>query len=72
MRAILYAKNGCAFCDEIRRDLGERGVAYEEIDIDVRRETIPELLKLTRGKRVVPVLVDAEGIHVAPRGGSPF
>ena len=72
MRALLYVKTGCKFCDEIRRSLEDEGIAYEEIDVTDRRETIPEVLKLTRGRRVVPVLVDAKGVHVAPRGGSPF
>ena len=72
MRALLYVKTGCKFCDEMRRSLEDEGIAYEEIDVADRRETIPELLKLTRGKRIVPVLVDAKGVHVAPRGGSPF
>ena len=72
MRALLYVKNGCEHCVEMRRSLDDAGIAYDEINVSERRETIPELLKLTRGKRVVPVLVDAAGIHVAPRGGSPF
>ena len=37
-----------------------------------RPEVIPELMKLTGGRRIVPVIVDAAGIHVAPAGGSAF
>ena len=72
MRALLYVKTGCELCEEMRRGLAEAGVVYDEINVSERREKIPELLKLTRGKRVVPVLVDAAGIHVAPRGGAAF
>jgi glutaredoxin len=72
MRALLYVKNDCKLCEELRKSLEDAGVAYEEINVSERREKIPELLKLTRGKRVVPVLVDAAGIHVAPRGGADF
>jgi glutaredoxin len=69
MRAILYVKTGCPFCAEMRRGLDGAGVAYDEVNVSERREAIPELLKLTRGKRIVPVLVDDDGIHVAPQGG---
>ena len=70
--ALLYVKAGCAHCDVIRADLVRRGVAFREIDVGARPETIPELLKLTRGRRVVPVLVEDGRIAVAPQGGSSF
>lgn len=65
-------KSDCAFCEEMRRSLHERGTEYEEVNIEKQRAAVPELLKLTKGERIVPVLVDAAGIHVAPEGGSPF
>jgi hypothetical protein len=43
-----------------------------EIDVGTRRAALPELLKLTGGRRVVPVIVDESGVHVAPEGGSEF
>jgi hypothetical protein len=33
---------------------------------------VPELLKLTGRKRIVPVFVDGTKIEVAPDGGSAF
>ena len=36
------------------------------------REVVPELLKLTKGRRIVPVLVEGARISVAPDGGSEF
>ena len=63
-------KAGCPHCAAARADLLERGVAFREIDVATRRETIPELLKLTAGRRIVPVLVEDGQILVAPKGGS--
>ena len=71
-RTILYRKADCPHCDDARRDLAAAGVEIEEFDVCAQPEVIPELLKLTRGRRVVPVWVDAQGVHVAPRGGSSF
>lgn len=71
-RTILYRKAGCPYCDDVRRELAASGTEVEEIDVVARREVVPELLKLTRGRRVVPVWVDGQGVHVAPRGGSSF
>jgi glutaredoxin len=71
-RTILYRKADCPYCDAARRALAHDGAEVEEIDVTLRREVVPELLKLTRGRRVVPVWVDARGVHVAPNGGSSF
>jgi glutaredoxin len=69
---LLYTMAGCPHCDAMRVALAARGAAVEEIDIGTRREAIPELLKLTRGRRVVPVVVDGGRILVAPEGGTAF
>ena len=69
---LLYTKSGCPHCDAARAALAARNVPVEEIDIGVRRAAIPELLKLTRGRRVVPVIVEEGTILVAPQGGSTF
>ncbi len=69
---LLYSRTGCAHCDAKRSELAARGVAVRELNVDERPEVIPELLKLTRGRRVVPVVVEAGRIVVAPDGGSDF
>jgi glutaredoxin 3 len=70
--ATLYTKGDCQFCAAARIDLARRGVPYTEIDVARYPERIPELLKLTGGKRVVPVIVDGAGIQVALSGGTSF
>ena len=69
---VLYVKTGCPFCAAQRDALAARGVAWREVNVSERPETIPELLKVTRGRRVVPVIVEGGRIAVAPAGGSPF
>lgn len=70
--ALLYVRAGCDFCDRQRAELAARGVAVREIDVGQRPEVIPELLKLTGGRRIVPVVVEDGRIAVAPAGGSAF
>ena len=69
---LLYTTSGCPHCDAMRAALAARGVTVDEIDVGVRRELVPELLKLTGGRRVVPVVVEDGEILVAPEGGTPF
>ena len=69
---LLYTKTGCAFCDAKRAELAARGVAVREIDVGRRPEAVVELLKLTGGRRIVPVVVECGAVAVAPDGGSAF
>ena len=69
---LLYTRTGCPFCAARRAELAARGMPFREIDVSAQPEAIPELLKLTRGRRVVPVTVDGARIEIAPDGGSPF
>jgi glutaredoxin len=68
----LYAIQGCPHCDRQRAALVARGLAFQEIDVAQHPEVVPELLKLTKGRRVVPVVVEGARISVALDGGSTF
>lgn len=72
MTVVLYVQAGCAFCDAARAALAARDVRVVEVDVGRERQSIPELLKLTGGRRVVPVIVEGGKIAVAPEGGSEF
>jgi glutaredoxin len=68
-RATLYVETGCPSCDAKRRELQAAGMPFTEVNVTEHPEAIPELLKLTGGRRIVPVLVDGACIEVAPQGG---
>jgi glutaredoxin len=69
---LLYTKTGCAFCEAERAGLAARGATVREVNVTERPDAVAELLKLTRGRRVVPVVVEGGRIAIAPRGGSSF
>jgi len=69
---LLYTKTGCPHCDAKRAELAARGVAVREINVSEHPEAVPELLKVTRGRRIVPVVVEGGRIEIAPEGGSSF
>lgn len=71
-RITLYTRAGCRYCAAKREELAARGAAFTEVDVAAHPEAIPELLKLTGGRRIVPVVVEGSRIDVAPEGGEPF
>jgi hypothetical protein len=68
----LYVRTGGAHSDAKRAELVARGVAFTEVDVAAHPEAIPELLKLTGGRRIVPVIVEGARIRIAPEGGDTF
>ena len=65
----LYTKTGCPYCAKKREEFQRTGVAFQEINIYEIKGAKEELLALTGGKRLVPVIVDGANITIAPQGG---
>ena len=63
-RIVIYTTSWCRDCKDAKRFLGERGIAYEEIDIDQRPEAAEIVMRLNDGMRKVPTL-DVEGTIVS-------
>jgi glutaredoxin len=68
----LYSLASCPFCAAERERLVALGLPFTEIDLGEKPECIPELVKLTSKRRVVPVVVEGARVAVAPRGGTEF
>jgi glutaredoxin len=69
---LLYTRTGCSYCDAMRAELAARGTTVREINLSDRPQAVAELMKLTGGRRIVPVVVDGSRVEVAPDGGSTF
>ena len=65
----LYTKTGCPYCDAKRKEFNDQGVDFEEINIFEVDGAKEELLKITGGKRMVPVIVNGPRVEIAPDGG---
>ncbi|MGH7897696.1 MAG: UXX-star (seleno)protein family 3 [Candidatus Binatia bacterium] len=65
----LYTKTGCPYCAAKRKDLNEKKLPFVEINLTEHPERIPEVLKLTGGERLVPVIVEGKNVSIAPQGG---
>ena len=72
MAVTVYTRHDCPFSVTLKKALDDQGRKYTELDVAESPRTLPELMKLTGGKRIVPVVVDENGIHVAPGGGTTF
>ena len=63
-KIVMYTTPWCGDCKAAKRFLGERGIAYQEIDIEQHPEAAGIVMKLNGGMRMVPTL-DVEGTIVS-------
>ena len=67
-KPILYSYPGCGYTTDLKRELRRDGVEYDEVDLFVNPERIPELLTLTDGDRITPVYVDGDEVQIGKNG----
>ena len=65
---MLYTHPACSYSDALRHELVSDGVVFTEIDIAKQPEMVSEVLKLTGGERITPVMVEGEVVTVGYRG----
>jgi mycoredoxin len=63
-KIVVYTTSWCRDCKVAKRFLGERGIAYEEVDIDQHPEAAEIVMRLNDGMRKVSTL-DVEGTIVS-------
>ena len=59
MGIVLYALDGCPFCDRVHDALTEAGIDYETRWVEALHSDRDEVKRVS-GQRVVPVLVDED------------
>jgi mycoredoxin len=63
-KIVVYTTPWCRECKIAKRFLEERGIPYEEVDIEEHPEAAEYVMKVNDGMRKVPTL-DVEGILVS-------
>lgn len=65
----IYTEPGCPFCLAAKNDMKARGVKYTERDVTTDAEALAEMVRLTGGERVVPVIVEGGQVRIGFGGG---
>jgi len=63
-KIVMYTTPWCRDCKAAKKFLAERGVPFEEVDIEQRQEAAQIVMDLNDGMRKVPTL-DVEGTFVS-------
>ena len=66
---VMYTHPDCAYSAAAKADFRKRNIAYTEIDVAKQRDKVAELIKLTSGERVTPVIVENGQVTIGFKGG---
>jgi len=66
---IIYTKTGCPYCAAAKKFYCDKGTAFDEINITERPAAIEELLKISGGQKIVPVVIDNGEVKLGFGGG---
>ena len=67
---ILYTHPDCAFSAAAKMEYRRSNVEFLEIDVSREPDKIPDLLQLTDGERVTPVIVENGQVIIGFKGGT--
>jgi glutaredoxin 3 len=65
----MYTKPNCPYCAAAKEHYAKAGKAFDEVNVIGNAEAQKELLALSKGKRIVPVVVDEGEVIVGWNGG---
>ena len=70
MSLVIFTKPNCPYCDKARAHYKEKGIDFTEYDAQNDLEKQKEMLDITGGDLVVPVIVE-DGEYVQSGWGEP-
>ena len=62
MNVKIYSTNWCPYCANTKRFLDEKGIKYEEINIEAEGMSREDLEKITGGRTVPQIMIDENPI----------
>ena len=68
-KVVIYTKPGCPYCAAAKKDMEERGIKYQELSTQDNPKVIEEVMRLTSGSGIVPVIVSGDEVKVGFGGG---
>ena len=66
----IYTHPDCAYSQAAKMDYRQRGISYVEIDVSKEKDKIDDLLSLTGGERVTPVIIEGGQATIGFKGGN--
>lgn len=67
---LIFGKDSCPYTRAARDDYAERGVPFEYLNVRKNPAELARMLEYSKGRRVVPVIVDEGQVTIGFDGGT--
>jgi len=65
IEVIVWSKQGCSYCDEVKTHLKQQGISYKTVDV-THNDAFRDILEAKYGVRYVPIVeIGANGVFKA-------
>jgi glutaredoxin 3 len=61
---LVFGKDTCPYTQAARDDLASRNIPFQYINVKRNPEDLQRMLRYTKGRRSVPVIVDGETVRI--------
>ena len=65
---LVYTRKDCSYSDAAMSEMDDNGTEYSAIDIDEVPGAMDELLRLSNGERITPVIVMGDEVVIGYHG----
>lgn len=65
----MYTKTGCPYCAAAKKYYNDQKIAFTEINVHDVPGAMEKALALSKGKRIVPIIVEADNVKLGFGGG---
>lgn len=65
----IYVKDGCPYCAAAKKHYADSGIDFREINVHQVEGAKEEVLELSKGQRIVPVIVENGEVKLGFGGG---
>ena len=67
---VIYGKDSCPYTQAARDDYAARGIAFEYVNVKKNAAELDKMLRFSKGRRAVPVIVETDGTVTIGFGGT--
>jgi glutaredoxin len=67
---VIYGKDACPYTQAARDDYERRGIPFEYVNVKKNAAELEKMLGFSKGRRAVPVIVEADGAVTVGFGGT--
>jgi glutaredoxin len=67
---VIYGKDSCPYTQAARDDYARQGIPFDYINVKKNAAELERMLVLSKGRRLVPVIVESDGSVTVGFGGT--